>query len=289
MAQNQKHIDDGIPALVVKAYADEIFKQFKNNFEDFALGYQWPAPPNKSKGCLETLGILQGFTQSWQNNPSGRENVAVDVLRWGGIYKVKPSKPGQPNKPAWNLISLLIKATDGANCQKQYERVIHSEFGSDDPKGCRMPSWTKVLAVANPRQFFIYDSRVSYALNQLCADALLSGKRDSLFEYIFPPLSARGPKDKATGKYLPSQRDINHGKLLTKFHPALQRFPTVRAFYFDFYCELIKAVAERFYSELDLQKMRAVFTPNGTPEEEEAFRHETLPHLVEMALFMYGK
>lgn len=274
MPQVKKSVDDHIPASVVKTYADEIFKHFRNDFEGCALGYQWPAPPKKPNGCLETIDILQKFTESWQGHPSNREKVAVAVLRWGGIYNVKPSKPGEPNKPSWNRISLLIKATDGTNYQKQYERLIHSEFGNDDPKDSRMSSWTKVISIGNPRQFFIYDSRVAYALNQLCSMALKKGQ----LPYFFPWSQAK--KD---------ERNAGQKALVAGFADNVQRFPSTRGFYFDFYCKLIKAVAERFYSELDLQKVRAVFTPNGTSEEEEKFHHETLPHLVEMALFMYGK
>ena len=200
--------------------------------------------------------------------------VARDILIWGGLRKVKDSSI------TGNLVADLI------DTPKENARVrVATSFGRSVLKDSRLASWTKILAMRYPKDFFIFDSRVSNALNKLLCSSSLNGKlAEAGVRCFFPSLPAQ-----STTGMLAAEQKANIDALKGK-EKHMKPFSDCAVLYFDLYCPLIKKLARRLYEdpEVNTVPLEEVFRPYLVGLDEN-FRKETLPHLVEMALFMYGK
>lgn len=133
--------------------------------------YKWPMPrveppvPITLGGgslAAQTLRLKAELAAAWATEAVPRMSLASWYVRkWGGIGRLSD--------------------------RTLMEYVMASEVALADYRTYGVASWSKVLALRNPRQFAIFDARVSASLNALL---LLTGRRDC----IFPALPSRNTK-----------------------------------------------------------------------------------------------
>lgn len=270
-----QNIQTNLPIPEVDGYVEVIFEKFKPDFAHCAQDYEWTSG-QQTYDCYKTIQKFNTFVEDWRDDQlKNRLEVASQILDWGSIRVSATTPVGQL---ICGLISSRVSTADQTvmSATNPFKTLVETYIAGRTPRDWRIASWSKVLTVINPREFFICDSRVCYALNQLCSEKLLDGELD----YAFPCLPARI-----------SSRDDEHNKLKQTFEENVQDFTDASDFYFNFYCKLIKELASQFANPdlFDLTDLKKYLIKSGYSEDDQTFRYETLPHLIEMALFMYGK
>lgn len=128
----------------------------------------------------------------------------------------------------------------------------------------------------DPRKYFIFDARVSFALNQYCAE------ENANLPYFFPILPSRV-----------NARRVEQCAVIKRLESnGARRFPNCAVLYFDIYCPIITGLAEKLTNEFVAPIMlyeQNQLDPIVRKNSASKFGFDILPHLVEMALFMKGK
>ncbi|WP_297609798.1 hypothetical protein [uncultured Sutterella sp.] len=234
---------------ILKTYANTIYEGLEPEFASLIKCYSWPkdSPPN----IEDTIKLRASMARRWNLDP---EATAVAAVEWGGLVynrnaRNKEFSYGDPRE--------IVERT----CRTR------SNWG--------MATWTKILAVRDPNRYFIFDARVSLALNQYCAD------KEYPFDFFFPELSSRS-KERNYAQRLAIEK-------LDKL--GAKPFSSCSSFYFDFYCPLIIALANKLSSDSKIPVI--VFNENQLINDVRESNiinlgFDILPHFVEMALFMKG-
>lgn len=133
--------------------------------------YSWPMPRvpppiavTLGVGSLaaQTLRLKAELATAWVTEAVPRISLASWYVRnWGGIRRLSD--------------------------RALMEYVMATEAALADHRTSGVASWSKVLALRNPRQFAIFDARVAASLNALL---VLAGRRDCMF----PALPSRNTK-----------------------------------------------------------------------------------------------
>ena len=145
--------------------------------------YRWPVPQDLKDGAhsapyQENRHFKSRMTEAWQKgDPSEWLQIAKDVIQnWGGIRSHKPDTISSYVDMAAN--------TDG-------NRGITPDLPY---KG--VASYSKLLAIADPQQYAIYDARVAVSLNAI--QCLYGGT--ALGSFAFRYLSGRNNTTGHSGK-----------------------------------------------------------------------------------------
>lgn len=130
--------------------------KIKNKLFSWDKKYIWP--PKGGMSEEETVQKYADFSKDICD-PGKMLQTIDDILVWGKTYRLKNVEVRQ---------AAALRFKEALSC------VINAEYDFDHlcvediiriTKGQCLSSWTKILAAYKPGIFFIYDSRVAYALN----------------------------------------------------------------------------------------------------------------------------
>lgn len=178
MNENQSVADN--LSINVSNLAEFIADKLEGYIPNILNVYTWPSNGKKSNGW-ETLAFRKTMSVCFGrisiNNKSNDEVLnrkvewAKEVLIWGGIYRNKEE----------TIKDYVINA---------YENFGKYETG--------IASWSKILAFQDLDKYFIYDYRVSFALNYLLSEL----PNDEVTNYFFMPPSRRANAKAARQKLI---------------------------------------------------------------------------------------
>lgn len=203
--------------------------------------YTWPSNGKRPNGCetmafRKTMSICFGRILVNKKSDDDVLNKKIEwvkeVLDWGGIHGNKEE----------TIKDYAINAC--ANYEKYRTGIA---------------SWSKILAFQNLDEYFIYDYRVSFALNYLLSEL----PNDEVAKYFFMPPSRRKNAKKARQKLINKIREkINKDIVKDGLKPDIQDS------YRD-YLQLIKEIANIINKEYELDN-----------------KEKITGQMVEMSLFM---
>lgn len=240
-----------------------VFAGLTNDFKALIEDYTWK-DQGKGKKAGETLVLRQTLFNDWDKDPNA---AAFKMLTWGfNAWRAKKYLASD-----W-----LPSFVSTNNVRSTIEKFCHGTSASAAATW-RFSSWTKVLAVRHPDQYFILDSRVCNGI-----DYYLVNSNKYSVRRCFPILSrAAAAEKKHRAKKLKEQ-------LLQQQHAEIRIDGAT--LYLELYCRMLPLIADKIEKQLSTTKF-ALFEnePAITLSElKKRFTFNPVPHLIEMALFQKG-
>ena len=242
---------------------DLVFAGLTKDFKTLIEDYKW-RDQGEDKKAGETLVLRQKLFNDWDKDP---DTAAFKMLTWGfNAWRAKKylASDWLPSFVNTNNVLATIK------------RFCHGTSASAAATW-RLSSWTKVLTVRRPDQYFILDSRVCNGIN----DCLANSDKCSV-RRCFPILArAAAAEKKRRAKKLKE-------KLLQQRHAEIRI--DCETLYLDLYCRMMPLIADKIEKQLSTTKF-VLFENEPTitlSELKKRFTFNPVPHLVEMALFQKG-
>lgn len=257
---------------LIDRYVDAIYPRFSKEFAELVRSYYWhPSWRDTTPNAEETLSGRLNMVREWRKN-SRKATVAVE--KWGRLKFPGNARNLDFCKKDADPIEIVSRTCKG---------------GSSNSGSWGMATWTKILTVAHPEEHYIFDSRVSCALNDYCAASKVP------LPYYFPNLQAKTTSGRNGRKH---PRNIAQEGFIDalKIAQGAEPVPGCAFLYFSLYCPLVEALAAKFSEDSAKLEPIYLFEKN---QLDRAVREENinnaeigfdfLPHLVEMALFMQGR
>ena len=238
---------------MLNSYIDAIYKGLEPEFANLVKTYAWHKSAKcKTPNIEEIIEHRAQMANRWRINP---EATAAEAVQWGGLDYL-----GNERNPEF--------------CHGDPREIVERTCKNRSNWG--LATWSKILAVRDPSKYFIFDARVSLAINKYCADAFVK------VEFVFPILPSRIER-----------RRLDQYEVIKKLeNNGAKKFNNCAELYFDYYCPIIIGLANKMSAD----SCGHVFLFGSDQLNDEVrknnvfkFGFDILPHLVEMALFMKGK
>lgn len=197
-----------------------------------------------------------------------QEKIANFIIReWGGIKHNKPEKI----EAAGRAIFMIAKKSDIEAVWRKLNCAFNKFEG--------ISSWSKALSVANPKEFFVYDSRIAIVLRLFWFAFIKENRHNNDCPFLLI-------KNKATNTLL-NECLLRH-KVMPWLIPKRYCKPDIRKSY-ENYCEFIKKLSEKLigYDKINISDEVVTNVANISQTEECAndIRLTIARQMTEMAIF----
>lgn len=139
-------------------YVEALVSHFEQHPIDLNKEYVWP-PRGSAIPYDDTFARRAELSARFLREPKSRSDLAVKMIKWGGITRGIDKIPQMARECPEQLIS----------------------------RGkSRVASWSKIIALHDPKYYLIFDARVAFSLNYIFLHSNCSGG-------YFPMVPSRNP------------------------------------------------------------------------------------------------